>query len=253
MKLISYNVNGIRSAISKGLLEWLQTEDPDIFMVQELKATQDQIPLMLFAQLGYTAYVFAAQKKGYSGTAIFSKQPADYVSLGIDDPQFDSEGRLVRADFGSLTVICSYFPSGSSGDERQAVKMRYLSHFSNFISKLRETRPNIVIGGDYNICHKPIDINNPKAHEETSGFLPEERAWFDSFIAQGFIDSFRVFCPDPEKYSWWSFRAASRRRNMGWRIDYFLASEPLREQLLSADILSQAVHSDHCPVMLTLK
>lgn len=252
MKLISYNLNGIRSALSKGLLDWLREENPDVFMVQELKATEDQIPLVLFAELGYTFYVYPAQRKGYSGTAIFSKVPADYVKMGINDPLFDSEGRLIRTDFGELSLICSYFPSGSSGEVRQKEKMRYLSCFSSYIGDLRKTRPNIIVGGDYNICHKAIDINNPGAHEQTSGFLPEERAWFDGFISDGFIDTFRVFSQEPEKYSWWSFRAASRRRNLGWRIDYFMASESLRPRLLGADILTAAVHSDHCPVELTI-
>ena len=199
------------------------------------------------------AYCQWWKKKGYSGTAIFTKCKPDHVEYGLGIEKYDNEGRLIRADFGDVTLICSYFPSGTTGDIRQAFKMEYLADFTHYISTLRKTRPHLIITGDFNICHKPIDINNPKKHETVSGFLPEERAWFDEFIAQGFVDTFRVFCDEPNRYSWWSYRAGARPKNLGWRIDYFLVTENLRNKLIDAAILEQVVHSDHCPVTLKIQ
>ncbi|MDP4239699.1 MAG: exodeoxyribonuclease III, partial [Bacteroidota bacterium] len=201
---------------------------------------------------GYTTYLHSAEKKGYSGVAILSRLAPDNVIVGMQHPGFDSEGRVIRADFGDLTVVCVYIPSGSSGEVRQAVKMEFLSVFAPFIINLRKTRPNIVVCGDYNICHKPIDINHPERQKGVSGFLPEERDWMDQFEASGMVDSFRVFDQRPEQYSWWSYLGGARYRNAGWRIDYHWVSEPLRERLKSAAILSEAVHSDHCPVVVEL-
>ncbi len=252
-KLISYNLNGIRAAISKGFDRWLDEENPDIICIQELKAQEDQIPVQLFTEKGFHCYLNPAQKKGYSGTAIFSKIKPDTVHYGLGIPDYDNEGRLLRADFGSKTLICSYFPSGTTGDVRQEFKMKYLADFTRFVQELRKERPELIICGDLNICHKPIDINFPEKHETMSGFLPEERAWFDEFVALGYVDTFREFCKDSERYSWWSYRSAARPRNLGWRIDYFLVTENLRPALQYADILDQVVHSDHCPVTLELK
>jgi len=252
MKIISYNVNGIRAALKKEFVEWLQSENPDVLCFQETKAQPDQIDSLLFAEMGYTSYLFSAEKKGYSGVAILTKQPPDKVVLGMQHSFFDSEGRVIRADFGDLTIVCVYIPSGSSGDIRQAIKMDFLNEFAIFIANLRITRPNLVVCGDYNICHKPIDINHPERQIGVSGFLPEEREWLDQFEATGMVDSFRVFDQSPEKYSWWSYRGGARSRNAGWRIDYHWVSEPLRDRLKSAAILSDAVHSDHCPVVVDL-
>ena len=251
--LISYNLNGIRAAATKGLNTWLQHENPDLFCIQELKAQKDQIDIASFENLGYHCYLNPALRKGYSGTAIFSKQKPDNVVFGIGDKRYDDEGRLVRCDFGDITLINSYFPSGTMGDERQAFKMDYLSDFLKYIEELRKTRSKIIITGDFNICHKPIDINKPEKHTKMSGFLPEERAWVDEFQAAGFVDTFRVFCQDSERYSWWSYRFGARPKNLGWRIDYFWVSENLRENLIGADILDQVIHSDHCPVTLRMK
>jgi len=251
--LISYNLNGIRAALNKDLIAWLVKEQPAIFCIQEIKALPEQIPVHLFEELGYRLYFYAAKKRGYSGTAIFTKLKPDHVEYGMGIEKYDNEGRLIRADFGDTTLICSYFPSGTTGDIRQAFKMDYLVDFTHYISNLRKTRPRLIITGDFNICHKPIDINNPKKHENMSGFLPEERAWFDEFIAQGFVDTFRVFCEEPNRYSWWSYRAGARPKNLGWRIDYFLVTENLRSSLINADILEQVVHSDHCPITLTIQ
>lgn len=253
MKFISYNLNGIRSAMSKDLIGWFTTEMPDFFCIQETKAQPEQIDAKSFEDLGYACHWNSAQRKGYSGTAILSKIKLDKVEFGIGIEKFDAEGRLIRVDFGDKTLICSYFPSGSMGDIRQVFKMEYLSAFTEYIKKLRTERPNLIITGDFNICHKPIDINKPEKHENVSGFLPEERAWFDEFIALGFVDTFREFCSDGERYSWWSYRGGARPKNLGWRIDYFLVSESLKTQLAGADILDSIVHSDHCPVTLNLK
>jgi exodeoxyribonuclease-3 len=252
-KIISYNLNGIRSALSKGLLDWLKASNPDIFCVQETKAHPEQIDQTLFESLGYHCYFHSAQKKGYSGVAIFSKTKPDSISIGCGIEKYDAEGRVIRADYGDLSVMSVYMPSGSSGEERQAFKMEWLKDFQFYIDKLKEERKKLIICGDYNICHQAIDIHNPIANAKTSGFLPEERAWIDNFMKSGFIDTFRHFNQQPHHYSWWSYRANSREKNLGWRIDYNLASDNLKAMIKNAHILPEAKHSDHCPVSLELE
>ena len=253
MKIISYNLNGIRSAISKGLLTWLEQESPDVFCVQETKAQADQIDTLAFAELGYHTFAHSAEKKGYSGVAIFSKSEPDRVVAGMGVPVFDAEGRVLRADFADITIVCVYVPSGTTGDIRQAFKMQFLDAFLNYLNTLRQTRENIIVCGDYNICHKPIDINHPERQVGVSGFLPEERECLDQLEASGMIDSFRLFDTSPERYSWWSYRFRARERNAGWRIDYHWVSQPLRSRIMGAGILTDAQHSDHCPVMVEIK
>lgn len=250
MQIVSYNLNGIRSASSKGLMEWVKEQNPDVFCIQESKAQPEQIDTMAWQELGYHSYIHSAQKKGYSGVAIFSKQRPDLIKAGMGISRYDSEGRVLRADFGDVTVVCVYIPSGTTGGERQQFKMEFLEDFLVWIKALREERPNVVVCGDYNICHHPIDINHPERQVGVSGFLPEEREWMDRWEASGMVDSFRLFDKEPERYSWWSFRAGSRERNVGWRIDYEWVSQPLQERIENAKILTEAVHSDHCPVAL---
>lgn len=252
MKIITYNVNGIRSAMSKGWLDWVKIVNPDIICLQELKAQAEQLPLVEFEEAGYKCYYETAQKKGYSGVAILTKKTPDNVKNGIGVQKYDNEGRFIRADYGDISVISVYHPSGSSGDERQGFKMIWLDDFHNYINELKKERPNLIIAGDYNICHKAIDIHDPIRNANSSGFLPEEREWIGKFIDGGFVDAFRAFNQEPHQYTWWSFRTRARDRNLGWRIDYLMVSEPIAAKMKRSVILADAVHSDHCPVLLEI-
>lgn len=245
-------MNGIRAAINKGLIDWIGEAKPDILCIQELKANEDQVDMSDIEAMGYKHYWFSAQKKGYSGVAILSKEEPLHVEYGMGNETYDFEGRVIRADYKDFSVISVYHPSGSSGDERQAFKMQWLSDFYNYISELKKDFPNLIISGDYNICHKPIDIHNPVSNKKSSGFLPEEREWLTEFIDLGFIDTFRMFHPEPDQYSWWSFRMNARARNLGWRIDYNMASKEMENRIKDASILQEVVHSDHCPVVVEI-
>jgi len=252
MKIISYNINGIRAALKKDLDQWIATAQPDVLCLQEIKAREEQFDTSIFSDLGYNCYWFSAEKPGYSGTAILSKTKPNKVTYGMNHADYDYEGRVIRADYDDVSVISVYMPSGSSGDLRQDFKFTFLDDFYSYISDLKESIPNLIIAGDYNICHQAIDIHNPERNKNTSGFLPEERQWFSTFLDLGYIDSFRHFNTEPHHYSWWSYRANARAKNLGWRIDYLLASLPLEDKLRRAYILPQAKHSDHCPVVLEI-
>lgn len=254
MRIISYNVNGIRAAIKKGLLEWMATNPADIICLQETKATAADVDLSGISALGYHSYWFSAEKKGYSGVAVFSRQPADSVVQGTGHAVSDSEGRVIRADFGELTVVNAYFPSGTSGEERQNYKYIWLDEFFDWISDLRRQRPNLIVVGDYNIAHQAIDIHDPKGNKNSSGFLPEERAWMDKWLEAGMTDTFRHLHPDTTgAYSWWSQRFPSvRLQNKGWRIDYISISPALLPVLQSAAIFPEVKQSDHCPIFAEL-
>jgi exodeoxyribonuclease-3 len=251
-RIISYNVNGIRAAFEKGFGDWIKSESPDILCVQETKAQPEQIDKKVLEYYGYHSFFNSAEKKGYSGVALFSKKKPVKVSFGLGIDKFDSEGRILRADFENFSCISVYIPSGTTGDIRQDFKMEFLEAFTPYIKRVQTESPNLIISGDYNICHKPIDINYPKKHEKMSGFLPEERHWFDTFIGAGLVDSFRVFNQNSEEYSWWSYRANSREKNLGWRIDYHVVTESLKTSLISARIMQNVKHSDHCPVEVIL-
>lgn len=249
MRIISYNVNGIRAAMKKGFIDWLKTDPADIICLQETKAHKENVDHKQFTNLGYHDYWCSAQKKGYSGVAVFTKVKPDNILVGNGHSESDDEGRVIQLDFGDTRLINAYFPSGTSGEHRQRFKYTWLELFLSYLNELKKTRPNIILCGDYNIAHKAIDIHDPKGNKNTTGFLPEERAWMDTFMEQGWIDVFREFRPEPHRYSWWSQRFPSLRlNNKGWRIDYINVTEPMRNRLKDAEILPDVVHSDHCPV-----
>jgi exodeoxyribonuclease-3 len=249
MRIISYNVNGIRAAIKKGFLEWLKTDPADIICIQETKASRNDVNYQLINDLGYHDYWFSAQKKGYSGVAVFTRVKPDNIVTGNGHVLSDDEGRVIQLDFGKTRLINAYFPSGTSGEHRQSFKYAWLDEFYVFINKLRKKHPEIILCGDYNIAHKEIDIHDPKGNKNSTGFLPEERAWMDKFYSSGWIDVFRVYHPEPHRYSWWSQRFPTvRLNNKGWRIDYISVTEEMRGRLKDSEIFPDVKHSDHCPV-----
>ena len=252
MRIISYNVNGIRAAINKGLIDWLEDEQPDVVCIQELKAKQDQVDTSKLEEMGYHQFWFPAEKPGYSGVALFSKIAPQHVEYGCGIEKYDVEGRVVRADYNGGSVISVYMPSGTSGDERQAFKMQWLDDFQDYVNSLKKELPNLIICGAYNIAHEEIDIHNPKGNQKNSGFLPEERAWVSSFLESGFTDSYRSLHSEPDRYSWWTYRFNARKNNKGWRIDYQMVSDPLQNKISDADLREFVVHSDHCPTYLDI-
>lgn len=252
INIISYNLNGIRSAIDKGLWQWLTDNAFDIVCLQETKAQPDQVDMSEAEKLGYHHFWHCAEKKGYSGVTTLTKLRPDRVVEGCGIPKYDREGRILRTDFGDWSLLNCYFPSGTTGEERQQFKMEFLADFRQWIQELRRERPKLIVVGDYNIAHQPIDIHDPVGNKKSSGFLPEERAWMSEWLNAGFVDSFRYLNPDKVEYSWWSFRANSRSKNKGWRIDYQTVTDTLRDRLRLAGHLGDAVHSDHCPVWLSI-
>ncbi len=249
MKIISYNVNGLRAALKKGFAEWLQTHPADVICIQENKAQQSDVESKVFTELGYKDHWFCAQKKGYSGVTIFTKIEPDKMQCGTGHQVSDDEGRVMQLDFGKLKLINAYFPSGTSGEARQTYKYQWLEEFYIYLQALRKKHPHIVLCGDYNIAHTELDIHDPVRNKKMSGFLPEERAWMDKLYSNGWLDTFREHHPEPHRYSWWSQRFPSLRvENKGWRIDYISATTPLKKRIKDADIFPLIKHSDHCPV-----
>ncbi len=252
LSIISYNVNGIRAAIKKGLVDWMKENDFDILCIQETKAHKEQVPVELIEELGYHHCWHSAEKKGYSSVATFSKVKPTKVVAGCGIEKYDREGRILRTDFGKWTLLNCYFPSGTSGEIRQEYKYEFLDDFYKWIEELKKERPKLIIVGDYNIAHTENDIHNPKSNKKTSGFLPEERAWMTKWLDSGFTDAFRQVHPEKTEYSWWSYRANARANNKGWRIDYQSVSNNLQKKILAAGQLKDAVHSDHCPVWVEM-
>lgn len=254
MRIISYNVNGIRAAIKKGFIEWLAGDPADVICLQEIKAHQGDIDISAIERSGYKSYWFSAQKKGYSGVAILTKVHPDKLVYGNSIEQSDFEGRVIRADFGDVTLVNAYFPSGTSGELRQAYKYVWLEEFLEYLNSLKKERNKLIVCGDYNIAHTEIDIHNPVANKKTTGFLPEERAWFDKFLANDFIDGFRHLNKELHQYTWWNvLRPTTRLENKGWRIDYINVTTNLKNKIKEARIYPEVKHSDHCPVYLDIK
>lgn len=253
MKIITFNVNGIRAALNKGLVDWLKIEDPDIICFQEIKLSETEIVEPQFIELGYNCYWYPAQKRGYSGVGLLSKVAANEIVKGIGIELYDSEGRTLLAHFDDFSVISAYFPSGTTGDIRQEIKMNFLDDFFKYSNSLIRSNLPLLVCGDVNICHTEIDIHNPKSNAKTSGFLPEEREWVGKFIESGFIDSFRSINKEPHHYSWWSYRAGARGKNLGWRIDYIFAGNLVETAIADAKIHADVYMSDHCPVSINLQ
>lgn len=252
LKIVSYNVNGIRAALNKGFLNWLGTVNADVVCLQEIKAMEEQLDLSLFQAAGYPYhYWFSAMKKGYSGVAVLSRLKPDHVEFGTGIDYMDAEGRNLRADFNGVSIMSLYLPSGTNIN-RLDHKLQYMADFQRYVDRLRKDFPKLLICGDYNICHRPIDIHDPIRNKNVSGFLPVEREWLGNFIDSGFTDSFRHFNKEPHHYTWWSYRANARGNNKGWRLDYGMASEALAPQLKRSVILPEAYHSDHCPILVEL-
>jgi exodeoxyribonuclease-3 len=252
MNIVSYNVNGIRAAIAKGLLDWIDEHPFDIVCVQETKAHSGSVPVLLIESLGYQHHWHSAKRKGYSGVATFSKQRPTLIEKGMGIPEFDDEGRVLRTDFGELTVVNCYFPNGSSRPERQAYKMRFLQTFAAWVEELQHQRPNLIVVGDFNIARQAIDVYQSARHQGSSGFLPEEREWLQRWLDTGFVDAFRKLHPLEISYSWWSNRGSARENNQGWRIDYQAVSQHLGNSIRAVSHLRETIHSDHCPVLLEI-
>jgi exodeoxyribonuclease-3 len=254
LRIISYNVNGIRAAMKKGFIDWLKTNPADIICIQETKAQKDNVDHKQFTDLGFHDYWFSAQKKGYSGVAVFTKIKPDHVEYGTGLKLSDDEGRVIQLDFGDIRLINAYFPSGTSGDLRQNFKYGWLDEFLNYLNTLKKKYPKLILCGDYNIAHKEIDIHDPKGNKNSSGFLPDERTWMDKFFVNNWVDTFRHIHQELHRYSWWSQRFPTvRLQNKGWRIDYINVTDNLKNDIVDAEIFPEVKHSDHCPVYLEIR
>ena len=248
MKIISWNVNGLRAVVKKNFLEYLSEESPDIIGLQETKLQEDQIPAEILELEGYHRYWNCAEKKGYSGVAILSKEEPINVSYGLGEERFDSEGRTLIAEYKDFVLINCYFPNGQRDDERLQFKLGFYDKMLEKMNEIVQSGKDIVVCGDYNTAHKEIDLKNPGPNSKVSGFLPIERAWLDKLISEGYVDTFREFIKEPHEYSWWSYRYNARKNNAGWRIDYFFVNKAFRANLKDAFIRQDVLGSDHCPV-----
>ena len=251
MKIVTFNANGIRSAARKGFFEWMQDSDPDVVCMQELKAHRDQLAENLLAPQGYRGYFQFAEKKGYSGTAIYCKAPPSNVKVGLGWNDFDSEGRLVRIDYNNLSIISIYLPSGTSSDDRQKFKEIILDRLKPVLLNFRKEKRDFIICGDINIAHKPVDLRNWKGNRNNSGFLPQERAWMDWLFGEaGYVDAFRVINSRPSQYTWWSNRGEAYAKNVGWRLDYHIVTAGLSKRTESVSVFRETKFSDHAPVIV---
>lgn len=254
IKILSWNVNGIRAVHKKGFLDWLKKENPDILCLQETKAHPDQLTDELLNAKGYTSFFSSSiVKKGYSGVAIYTKQEPVKVEHGFGIPKFDDEGRIIVADYNDFVLINIYYPNGKASDIRLKYKLDFYDAFLTYAEKLKSKGKKLIICGDVNTAHKEIDLARPKENEKISGFLPIEREWMDKFLSHGYLDTFRMFNDEPEQYSWWNMVTRARDRNVGWRIDYFFITENLKKNIKSAFILQEVMGSDHCPVGIEIQ
>ena len=248
IRILSWNVNGLRAIMKKGFLEWLLSEKPDMLCLQETKIQERQVPREIMNMAGYHVSFVSAQRKGYSGVALFSREKPrkTFSTMGIR--KFDVEGRFMRADYNDFTLLNIYFPNGKASRKRLKYKMDFYDAFLNYVKRLKPNAQSLIICGDVNTAHREIDLARPKQNEKISGFLPEERAWIDSFLECGFVDTFRFFTQEEGHYTWWDYKTYARDRNIGWRIDYFFVSSSAQKYLKSAFILPEIYGSDHCPI-----
>ena len=253
MRILSWNVNGIRAVHKKGFLDWFLKDDPDILCLQETKASEEQIPAEITELTGYHKYYSSAVKKGYSGVSIFTKEKPAEVKKGFGIEKFDSEGRTLIADYGKFKLFNIYYPNGKASEERLQYKLDFYDAFLEYADDLKNKGEKLVICGDVNTAHKEIDLARPKENEKVSGFLPVEREWIDKFLSHGYIDTFRLFNKEGENYTWWDYVTRARERNVGWRMDYFYISENLKDNLKSAFILPEVMGSDHCPIGIEIE
>lgn len=249
LRLISWNVNGIRAVEKKGFCDLVAELDADVLAIQETKAQPDQLSDTLKNIDGYTSYWHSAEKKGYSGVAFYTRKTPLKVFPGIGNDIFDREGRVLTLEFADFFLVNIYFPNSGEGLKRLHYKLDFNRHLLGFTEELRKTKP-VILCGDFNVAHKPIDLKNPDKNTKNAGYTPEERDWMDSFLEAGYTDTFRMFCEDPDQYTWWSYRFNARARNIGWRIDYFCVDEAASEHVVDASILAEVYGSDHCPVVL---
>jgi len=253
LRILSWNVNGIRAAYKKGFLDWFKKENPDILCIQETKASEEQLIDELRNVDGFTSYFSSAERKGYSGVAVYTKQKPKKVEHGFGIQSFDSEGRILVVEYDKFVLMSIYYPNGKASPLRLQYKMDFYDAFLKFVNKLKKKGKNLIICGDVNTAHKEIDIARPKENSKISGFLPEERAWIDTFLSHGYVDTFRMFNNEPDNYTWWDQLTRARERNVGWRIDYFYVNEELRKNVKNAFIQSEVMGSDHCPIGIEIK